>query len=127
MKILIVDDTLVVRKMQMNTLQKMGFTQLLEAKNGIEAIRTAESNPDLGLILLDWNMPAMNGITALKSLKLNPKTQKIPVVMVTAEKNKSKVLEAVKNGASGYITIPFIEKEFKLKIQTILEKCTALA
>ncbi len=127
MKILIVDDTLVMRKMQRNALNQMGLTDIIEARNGIDAIGKLESDPTINLVLLDWNMPAMNGITVLKSIKSSENTKKIPVIMVTAENNKSNVLDAVKSGASGYIMIPFTAKDYKAKVQSVIEKTPCIA
>lgn len=121
MKFLIVDDVSVMRKMQANTLRKMGYSDILEATNGIQALNKVENNPDLDLIIMDWNMPLMNGITALKQLKNDPKSSHIPVIMVTAEAIKDKVFEAAKVGAVGYIIVPFTEKEFITKVQRVIQ------
>src|ERR1051325_10173200 len=101
MKILLVDDSGTMRQMQKMILQGIGLTDIIEAADGYQALRlAAEQRPTL--ILMDWNMPAMKGIDALRKLKSMDITKAIPVIMVTSESEKGHVLEAVRAGAANY-------------------------
>jgi two-component system chemotaxis response regulator CheY len=95
MKALVVDDSGVMRKILIDVLGKVGLTDVAQAADGAEAVKAATAE-DFGLILMDWNMPNMLGIDALKAIRANDKTT--PVIMVTTEAEKSRVLEAIKAG-----------------------------
>ena len=104
MKILIVDDSKTIRRIQTNILNQLGHTQIKEAPDGKEALKVAqEFKPDL--VLLDWNMPVMDGITFLKEYRGSG--NKTPVIMVTTEAEKSRVMEAIKAGVNNYVVKPF--------------------
>jgi two-component system chemotaxis response regulator CheY len=115
MKILLVDDSGTMRQVQKMILQGMGFTEIVEAADGVQAIRmAAEQRPSL--ILMDWNMPAMKGIDALRKLKSSDLTKAIPVIMVTSESEKGHVLEAVRAGAANYMVKPITAEVVKEKL-----------
>ncbi len=106
MKILLVDDSGTMRTIQKRMLQGLGLNDIIEAADGFQAVRmAAEQKP--ALVLMDWNMPNMNGIDALKKMKASPITSAIPVIMVTSESEKGHILEAVKAGATNYVVKPF--------------------
>ena len=91
--------------------------ELLEAANGKDALDLVEKNEGkIDLILLDWNMPEMNGMEFLCAVKSNEKFRHIPVIMNTTESEKSKIIAAVQAGASNYIIKPFTEQELSKKI-----------
>jgi len=115
MKILLVDDSGTMRQVQKMILQGMGLTDIIEAADGLQAIRMAsEQRPSL--ILMDWNMPGMKGIDALRKLKAADVTKAIPVIMVTSESEKSHVLEAVRAGAANYMVKPITAEVVKDKL-----------
>lgn len=119
MKALIVDDSETMRRILRTTLMQMDFTEFGEAANGQEAVNeVTKSNYDL--ILLDWNMPIMSGIDALKKIRVSG--SKVPIIMVTTESEKSRVLEALKTGADNYIIKPFKPDSVVLKIKETLNK-----
>jgi two-component system chemotaxis response regulator CheY len=72
------------------------------------------------MILLDWNMPEMDGITLLKTLKADPNYRDIPVTMVTTESERVRVIDAIKSGAKNYVTKPFTQEQLIAKIQESL-------
>ena len=111
MKILVVDDSLMDRKLVMNMLKKAGVSHpVLEAADGEDALKVLSANyQDICLILLDWQMPRMNGIEFMKGIVKVPDVASIPIVMVTAsgsEDNK-KFAKEVNPNLAGYVTKPF--------------------
>lgn len=122
MKILLADDSLTIRRIERNLLKEIGYEDVLEADCGEDAVAILRENPDVDLVLLDWNMPLMNGLDCLKALKADPATKKIPVVMVTAEATKSRIIEAIQAGASNYLVKPFEVGKLREIINAILGK-----
>jgi len=115
MKVLIVDDSGVMRKIIAKALSQMGFSDIVQAEDGAQAVQAVQDNQDIGLVLLDWNMPNKNGLEALQEIRSNG--YQMPVIMVTTEAEKQRVMEAIKAGANNYVVKPFkpdvIEKKIK--------------
>lgn len=124
MKILLVDDSRTIRNIQKNVLGQIGYSDIVEAADGIEALnQIAENKPDL--VLVDWNMPNMDGITLVRKIRESDK--RLPLVMVTTEAEKSRVLEAIKAGVNNYVVKPFTAETLSEKIQQTLAKAATLA
>ena len=119
MKALVVDDSSVMRKILADALGRAGIADVGQAADGAEAVKAVMAQ-DYGLILMDWNMPNMLGIDAVKAIRQNGK--KMPIIMVTTEAEKSRVLDAIKAGASNYIIKPFDPASIVAKIQETLAK-----
>lgn len=111
MKIMVVDDSQVVRTVVKQALSMAGYTDVMEASDGLEALKTAQTQAkDIGLYILDVNMPNMDGITLVGELrKLN---QEAPIVMLTTETDKGKMGQAKDLGATGWIVKPFDAEKF---------------
>lgn len=109
MKILVADDSFTMRRITMSKLKELGFEEedVLFAESGLLVLGMLNNNPDVSLVLLDWNMPSMNGLDCLKAIKANQQTRDVAVIMVTSETIKSKILEALQIGASNYLIKPF--------------------
>ena len=118
MKALVVDDSAVMRKVLIGALARVDITDVEQAADGQEAVNAAK-NADFDLVLMDWNMPNMLGIDALKEIRALGKT--MPIIMVTTEAEKSRVVEAIKAGASNYIVKPFEPSTIVAKIQDVLK------
>ncbi|MCL2266500.1 MAG: response regulator [Treponema sp.] len=119
-KIMVVDDSIIMRNIVKNTFSEMKVSfQCLEAEDGKQALRVLETN-DVTLVFLDWNMPGMDGIEFLKKVRSMPQYKDLPVVMVTSERGKFSVIEALQSGATDYIVKPVDAKIFKEKVQEIL-------
>jgi two-component system chemotaxis response regulator CheY len=116
MKILLVDDSATMRRIQKTQLGSMGVNDVVEAANGEDALSKLESNMPLDCILLDWNMPVMDGLTFLKKMRADAAFKDIRVIMCTSESEKSRVLEAMKAGANDYIVKPFAPEALKKKL-----------
>ncbi len=119
MQVLIVDDSQIMRKIIIGALKKLGIDDIVEASNGQEAIETIARESSVGLVLMDWNMPTMSGIDAVK--KIRSANIKVPVVMVTTEAEKEKVIEAIKSGANDYLIKPFNPKDIQAKLEKFLQ------
>lgn len=115
MKILSADDSSMIRRVIKGAVEMVGH-ELVEARDGKEALEVLDKHPDIGLILLDWNMPNLDGLSVLKAVKADERYKAIPVVMVTTEVEKSKVVEAIKAGAKNYVMKPFSQSDLVSKI-----------
>jgi len=119
-KILVVDDSIIMRNIVKNTFASMKKPfDCFEAENGKQALRLLEAN-NITIVFLDWNMPGMDGMEFLKVVRSMPQYKDLPIVMVTSERGKFSVIEALQNGATDYMVKPVNEKVFKEKVQEIL-------
>mgnify|MGYP001342143589 CR=1 FL=1 len=122
-KILIVDDMLTMRKLVLSNLHELGYSDVVEALDGLDAWKKlTESTEQFGLIISDWNMPIMSGLEFLEKCKSDDKYKAIPFVMLTAEAEQFQVLEAVKKGVSNYIIKPFSPNTIKEKLLQAYKK-----
>lgn len=122
MKVLIVDDSQIMRKIITGVLKKLKIDDIIEAVNGQEAVKAVGDNKDIGLVLMDWNMPTMTGLDAVKKIRADG--NKVPIVMCTTEAEKEKVIEAVKSGANDYLVKPFNPKDIQSKLGKFLATCS---
>ncbi len=121
MKILCVDDSKFILKMTGDVVRSLDL-ETLEAEDGKEAVEMVEKHcEEIGLILLDWNLPKMDGMQVLKWIKADDRYRHLPVIMVTAMGHKEKVVEAMKAGVSEYVAKPFKPEELAQKIKYCLE------
>ena len=119
MKALVVDDSAVMRKVLIGALSRANIVDVDQAADGSEAVSACQK-ADYDLVLMDWNMPNMLGIDAVRAIRTNGKT--MPIIMVTTEAEKTRVIDALKAGASNYIIKPFEPSTIVSKIQEVLEK-----
>lgn len=118
MKIMLIDDSRAMRRIQRNVLEKMNITDIVEAEDGKDAIEKLASTP-VDAALLDWNMPNMNGYDTLKNIRANESTKSMKVIMCTSESEKGRVVEAIKAGANSYIVKPFTPELLKEKLKEL--------
>jgi two-component system chemotaxis response regulator CheY len=116
MKLLLVDDSATMRRIQKTQLNNLGINDVIEAGNGEEALGVLSKTPGITVVLLDWNMPVMDGITCLQSIRRNNAYANLKVIMCTSESEKSKVMEALKAGANNYLVKPFAPEALKEKL-----------
>ncbi len=121
-QILVVDDSAAIRKILQRVLRQTGMSigAIHEAGDGQEALQTLAAQR-VDLVLSDINMPKMDGLQLLASLRASAEWRNIPVVMITTEGGEMKVAEAVKLGASGYVRKPFTADQIKEKLSGFLE------
>ena len=114
---LVVDDSSVIRKVARRILEGLEF-QIVEAENGEEAIESCRKNlPDA--ILLDWNMPKMDGYEFLRALRRLPGGDKPKVVFCTTENDVAHIARALHAGANEYIMKPFDRDIVEAKFQEV--------
>jgi two-component system chemotaxis response regulator CheY len=121
MRVVVADDFATMRKIVRNILKQIGFEDIVEAEDGVAALRILKQEK-VGLVVTDWNMPNMSGLELLQSIRENPATASVPVLMVTAEGLKENVLEAVKAGVNNYVVKPFTAEVLQEKIEAIFRK-----
>ena len=118
MNVLIVDDFATMRRILKNIMKQIGFSNIVEAENGKNALKLLKSDP-IDLVLCDWNMPEMAGIDLLNAVRGDDQLKTMPFVMVTAEAQKENILEAVKAGVSSYIVKPFTAETVEEKLNKV--------
>lgn len=118
MKILVVDDFSTMRRIVRNLLKELGFANVHEAEDGVDALAKLKGG-DFEFIVTDWNMPNMSGIELLKAVRSDPALKHLPVLMVTAEAKRENIIEAAQAGASGYVVKPFTAATLDEKLQKI--------
>lgn len=121
MKALVVDDSMTIRRIVIKALGMVGINDTVEAADGTEAVN-AIGQQDFDIILLDWNMPKLSGIDTLRSIRGAGKNT--PVIMVTTEAEKSRVIEAIKAGANDYLIKPFSPDQLAAKVKGALPAVT---
>jgi len=115
---LVVDDSRTVRRILRGVLEEIGY-DVIEAEHGRDALDRLDSETEVGLVLTDWDMPVMDGVTLLRNLRAHAVHHEIPVLMVTQKSRPENVREALRAGASDYMTKPFSP-------ETLLEKLSAI-
>jgi two-component system chemotaxis response regulator CheY len=124
MKILIVDDFSTMRRIIKNLLRDLGFNNTQEADDGTTALPILQAG-GIDFLITDWNMPGMQGIDLLKTVRADEKLATLPVLMVTAETKREQIIEAAQAGVNGYIVKPFTAATLKEKIEKIFERINA--
>ena len=111
-----------MRRIIKNTLKRIGYgDEILEAGDGKEALDVLANN-SVDLIITDWNMPVMDGLTFVKHIRADSKFDDTPIIMVTTEAAKEDIITALKAGVNNYIVKPFTPDVLKDKIDTVLGK-----
>lgn len=119
MKILAVDDSPTMRRIIVNSLKRAGFGDVQEAEHGRDAIAKMKVEA-FGLVITDWNMPEMDGLTFVSTIRGMDEFKTVPVLMVTTRSVKEDIMEALKAGANNYIVKPFTPDTLKAKIDQVL-------
>ncbi|MAL01435.1 MULTISPECIES: chemotaxis response regulator CheY [Alcaligenaceae] len=120
-KILVVDDFPTMRRIIRNLLKDLGFENVDEAEDGQMGLDKVRDN-NFDLVVSDWNMPNMDGLSMLQAIRADEKLGKTPVLMVTAEAKKENIVAAAKAGANGYVVKPFTAAVLEEKINKIFDK-----
>ncbi len=122
-KVLIVDDMMTMRKLVSKTCKEIGFQNLVEAADGIQAWEAIQnSTPPIGLVISDWNMPNCSGLDLVKRIRADSRFKNTPFIMVTAEAEQHQVLEAIKSGVDNYVVKPFGKDQLIEKLEAVHKK-----
>jgi two-component system, chemotaxis family, chemotaxis protein CheY len=113
-KVLVVDDSGTMRKIVVRALNNVGFTDTVEAGDGVEALAAFQSH-QIGLVMTDWNMPNKSGLELTKDIRALG--SKVPIFMITTEAEKDRVVEAIQSGVTDYLMKPFTQDVLQEKLQ----------
>jgi two-component system, chemotaxis family, chemotaxis protein CheY len=118
-EVLVVDDSKTIRMVLRKTLRELGY-EILEAGDGLEALKVMETAKDsIKLVLTDWNMPNMNGLELLKTLRADPALASLVIIMITTETEADNMMAALEAGANEYIMKPFTKEVLKEKLEMV--------
>jgi two-component system, chemotaxis family, chemotaxis protein CheY len=120
LKFLIVDDSVTMRRIVINSLKNLGYNDFIEANDGKEAIEKLTSDPAVNFVITDWNMPVVSGLELVKSIRSSEKLTKLPILMVTTRGVKEDIIEALQAKVNNYVVKPFTPAILKEKIDQIL-------
>ncbi len=118
--IITVDDSSTMRRIIKNTLQKLGFETILEAGNGVEALEVMSKNK-VDMIVTDWNMPEMDGLTFVKAVRAKDEYKDLPILMIPTEAAKEDILTALRSGVNNYVVKPFTPETLQEKVFKLLD------
>ncbi|MBK8945002.1 MAG: response regulator [Ignavibacteriae bacterium] len=119
-KFLVVDDSVTMRRIVVNTLKSIGYNYYAEAEHGRDALDKLETDAEINFVITDWNMPVMSGLELTKAIRANSKTQTLPILMVTTRGVKEDIVQALQAKVSNYVVKPFTPQILKDKIDLIL-------
>lgn len=120
-KILVVDDSQTIRKIIRTNLERMGIKSIFEAGDGESALRTLSANPDINLMFIDYNMPVMNGLAAVKKIRENKAYDHLKIIAVSSAFDPSLMGSFEKLNVAGFIVKPFDLQKFNSTVAPILE------
>ena len=118
-KILAVDDSPTMRRIIVNTLKRAGYTDVIEASDGRDALEKLKTD-HINLVITDWNMPQMDGLTLVKALRSSDEFKQLPILMITTRSVRDDIVKALKAGVNNYIVKPFSPETLRAKIQEVL-------
>ena len=121
LRILVVDDFSTMRRIVRNLLKELGFTNVEEAEDGAVALSKLRQG-GFEVVVSDWNMPNMDGLTLLQTMRADAELKSLPFLMITAEAKKENIAAAVQAGASSCIAKPFTAATLQEKLDKIFEK-----
>ena len=125
MKFLVVDDSVTMRRIIVNSLQRIGYTDTVEAGDGQEALRMYDGSYQF--VITDWNMPNMSGIDFARALRARADGKHVPILMITTRSVREDILAAVQAGVNNYILKPFTPPVLKEKIDQVLGVASGVA
>lgn len=118
MRVLVIDDSRAIRRLIGNILRDMGW-EVTEATDGLDALSQLEKLGCPDLILVDWNMPEMNGLEFIKAARAIPAFKEVPMMMVTTETEMERMAEAFIAGVNEYLMKPFDRCQLTEKLQLL--------
>ena len=120
LKFLVVDDSVTMRRIVVNSLKTIGHNEFVEAGDGREALTKLHADDSINFVITDWNMPDVSGLELVKSIRSDDKFGTIPILMVTTRGLKEDILEALQAKVNNYVVKPFTPQVLKEKIEQII-------
>jgi two-component system chemotaxis response regulator CheY len=120
LKFLVVDDSVTMRRIVLNSLRTIGHDNFVEANDGREALAKLTSDDTISFVITDWNMPEVSGLELVRAIRTNPKFGSVPILMVTTRGLKEDIIEALEAKVNNYIVKPFTPQILREKIEQII-------
>ena len=118
---LVVDDADTMRKVNSSQLERLGARHILLASNGAEALAVLRARK-VNVILSDWNMPVMDGLTLLREVRNEPRLAALPFIMITAESSRAQITEAIAAGVSSILIKPYTANDLAQRITRAMSR-----
>ncbi|MBI5807072.1 MAG: response regulator [Ignavibacteriales bacterium] len=125
LKFLVVDDSVTMRRIVLNSLKAIGHNDIIEATDGRDAFVKLTSDDTINFVITDWNMPEVSGLELVKSIRSNPKTSAIPILMITTRGSKEDIMEALQSKVNNYVVKPFTPQILREKIEQVISSSAA--
>ena len=121
LKFLVVDDSVTMRRIVVNSLKNLGYNDYVEAGDGKEALDKLGGDSSINFVITDWNMPVLSGLELVKTIRGDDKISSLPVLMVTTRGVKEDIIEALQAKVNNYVVKPFTPQILKEKIDQVLQ------
>ncbi len=120
LKFLVVDDSVTMRRIVINSLKNLGYQNFIEASDGRDALEKLSADSSINFVITDWNMPNVSGLELTKAIRSDEKYISLPILMVTTRGVKDDIIEALNARVNNYVVKPFTPQILKDKIEQIL-------
>lgn len=121
MRVLIVDDSITARKVIERSLIALGIKRIYEAKDGNEGLNILTKNPATDIVIVDWEMPVMDGLEFIKNVRCHSEFQRLKIIMASSKHAKEDVITALKAGADNYIAKPFSDQTLSQHLKPVID------
>ena len=120
LKFLVVDDSVTMRRIVNNSLKTLGYTDVVEAGDGKDALSKLAADPSINFVITDWNMPVMSGLELSQAIRSDAKMSNMPILMVTTRGVKEDIVQALQAKVNNYVVKPFTPQVLKEKLDQVL-------
>ena len=121
LKFLVVDDSVTMRRIVVNSLKNLGYESYTEAQDGKDALEKLSADDTINFVITDWNMPVVSGLELTRQIRADDRLTKIPILMVTTRGIKEDIIEALTAKVNNYIVKPFTPHILREKIDPKLD------
>lgn len=119
MQALVIDDSRALRRILADMLRQLGFSEIGEAANGSEGLNYLQNSITPDIVLVDWNMPVMNGLEFVREVRKHEQFASLPLMMVTTETEMEQMASALEAGANEYVMKPFTKEVIGEKLSML--------
>ena len=120
LKFLVVDDSVTMRRIVNNSLKSLGYTNVVEAGDGKDALSKLAADNSINFVITDWNMPVMSGLELSQAIRSDSKLNNLPILMVTTRGVKEDIVQALAAKVNNYVVKPFTPQVLKEKLDQVL-------